>query len=144
MATTKKHEGGCFCGKIRYYVDGDPITFFICHCRNCQKYTGTAFASNAFFPIERLHITKGEHDLKYHEDNSTASGHPLRRAFCSECGSLVLGKPANSPDIIFIASGSFDDPLQFPPRKEVHTEGNRRPWIGDIHLQSKSRSKAKL
>jgi hypothetical protein len=56
---------GCLCGRVRYTVTGDPALAGICHCRNCQHYTGSAFETVMGFPADAVNI-QGE--LKTYQD----------------------------------------------------------------------------
>jgi hypothetical protein len=39
-------EGGCACGAVRYRLTAAPLIVHACHCRDCQKTTGSAFVLN--------------------------------------------------------------------------------------------------
>ena len=56
---SKRHEGGCVCGAVRYVTYGDPLRVTVCHCTWCQKRTGTAFAVEPVFNEEQVEITGG-------------------------------------------------------------------------------------
>ncbi|KAL1738780.1 Mss4-like protein [Schizophyllum fasciatum] len=129
------YRGSCLCGGVRYQLTGEPFTHLVCHCINCQKVTGTAFASNVFFHREQLEITKGEAELKEYADLHTQSGKPYRRAFCGLCGSFLLGFPEQNPKIVIAASGSLDEGVQgrWAPTKEFY-DHNKRPWLPKIPI----------
>jgi hypothetical protein len=77
-----KIEGGCLCGKVRYSADAEPTFVGVCHCKNCQKGTGTAFAVVVALPKPQLNV---EGPLKEFGDRGD-SGKTLYRRFCPECG----------------------------------------------------------
>ena len=81
---TVTHEGGCLCGSVRYEVNGEPTWCGACHCRQCQRWTGTAFLIGAYFLDTQVVITSGI--LKQYEFNSDESGRWLRLEFCEKCG----------------------------------------------------------
>jgi hypothetical protein len=83
-----KIAGGCACGAIRYEVSADPIVMFNCHCRDCQKTTGSGYTPVFYAPANAFKITKGT--PKYHETKSEMIGDNTR-GFCSECGSRLFG-----------------------------------------------------
>ena len=76
--------GGCLCGAIRYSIDTQVTGLRACHCRNCQKHSGTAGSVNAVVPTDKFRITKGA--TKKYQDSATQSGRTLSRHFCAECG----------------------------------------------------------
>ncbi|MCB1487858.1 MAG: GFA family protein, partial [Bauldia sp.] len=54
------HEGGCACGALRYRLSSDPMFVHCCHCRDCQRQTGTAFVLNALIETDRIEMLSGE------------------------------------------------------------------------------------
>ena len=73
--------GGCLCGRVRYVATGDPAFSGACHCRNCQRYTGSAFEAFIAMPTASVSTT-GE--LKTFE-HPGGSGRPVYRRFCPNC-----------------------------------------------------------
>jgi hypothetical protein len=114
--------GGCSCGKVRYECNEKPIVQLICHCRDCQQSSGSAYAAVLFVPSDRLRFTKAE--PKYHEVK-TATDRRLQRGFCGECGSPVLGRWPDNPLYQIIQASSLDDPSIFAPSAEV--------WVSRAH-----------
>ncbi len=114
--------GGCMCGAVRYECSAEPIVMGICHCRDCQRATGSAFAAALMVPRSAVTIT-GE--VKYYGVIGD-SGNLVSRGFCPHCGSRLFGTPAN-PDIISIQAGSLDDPSWFKPQAEVYV-ASAQPW----------------
>jgi hypothetical protein len=115
--------GGCACGAIRYQCSAEPIMAVNCHCRDCQRATGTAYASGLFVPGAALRITKG--DPKYHTTTAD-SGNLSSRGFCRECGSPVLANSSGHPMVIIYAS-SLDDPSWHQPTMDVFAS-KAQPW----------------
>lgn len=114
--------GGCMCGAIRYECSAEPIAMGICHCRDCQRATGSAFAAALIVPRSAMTIT-GE--VKYYGVTGD-SGNLVSRGFCPHCGSRLFGTPAN-PDVISIQAGSLDDPSWFKPQAEIYV-ASAQPW----------------
>lgn len=114
--------GGCMCGAIRYECSAEPLAMGICHCRDCQRATGSAFAAALIVPRSAMTIT-GE--VKYHGVTGD-SGNLVSRGFCPRCGSRLFGTPAN-PDVISIQAGSLDDPSWFKPQAEIYV-ASAQPW----------------
>ena len=105
---SKIHEGGCFCGKVRYKTSGTPTWVGACHCRQCQRLTGTAFFMAAYFEEKDVDVTSGE--LKQFEYSSDESGRWHRPEFCVNCGTNVTWTGETTPGERGIAIGTFDDP----------------------------------
>ena len=117
--------GGCSCGAIRYEATSGPRVSYNCHCRECQKFTGTAFMSAFMVPVESFTITKGEPTFY---TVGADSGGQISRGFCKTCGSPVMAKFTSMPDLVAIASGSLDDPLQHKPALDMYTS-MALPWV---------------
>ena len=114
------HEGGCLCGFVRYRVIGKPTWSGACHCKQCQRLTGTAFTMSAFFPASQVKITDGE--LKQYEYASDESGRWIRIEFCDTCGTQVLHSAEMSPGEQAVATGTFDDPDWLDIEDQVWTK----------------------
>ncbi len=80
-----KIEGGCLCGAVRYSGEAEPVFAGVCHCRDCQKFTGSAFGAMVVVPKEALTIDGA---LKTFTSLG-GSGKPILRHFCPECGSSI-------------------------------------------------------
>ena len=52
-----KLDGRCLCGAVSYTCDADPMFCAICHCKNCQRQSGTAFSIVVAVPADQLHIS---------------------------------------------------------------------------------------
>jgi hypothetical protein len=114
--------GGCVCGAIRYEVNAEPIMMFNCHCRDCQRTTGSAFTPVVYVPANAFKITKGS--PHYYSTQSEMAGHN-KRGFCPECGSRLFGGASETGQ--GIAASSLDDPSLFKP--QVHMwASDAQPW----------------
>jgi hypothetical protein len=87
-----------------------------CHCRDCQRGSGGAYASALVVPTSALRLLKGA--PKYHSVKA-GSGHMTSRGFCPECGSPVLAKIAEEPNMMVIQAASLDDPSWHKPAMDV-------------------------
>ncbi|MBF2009498.1 GFA family protein [Chlorogloeopsis fritschii PCC 9212] len=119
---TIKFTGGCLCGAVRYECSAEPIAMGNCHCRDCQRATGTAYASGLLVPQSAVTIT-GE--VKYYEVIGD-SGNIVGRGFCPNCGSRLFSKPP-IPEFMGIMAGSLDDPSWFRPTMDIYT-ASAQPW----------------
>lgn len=115
-----KFTGGCLCGAIRFEVINKPYFTAYCHCRMCQKMSGSILTSWADFNEKEFRCTSGE--IKYYKSSQYAE-----RGFCNDCGSTLIQRPLES-DGIFVATGSFDQPEKFPMREHCGTE-SQIPWL---------------
>lgn len=119
-------EGGCACGAVRYRCDAEPIGMLKCHCRDCQRISGSPHVCAILIPRAAFHFTKGQ--PKYF-CTSSADGGQHQRGFCANCGSRLTGgePPDHSNDFIGITAGSLDDASWFKPGMELWLS-DAQPW----------------
>jgi hypothetical protein len=119
----QKLSGGCACGTIRYETEADPIVMLNCHCRDCQKASGSAYA--AFFVVPKAAVSvTGE--PRYHKVVGSG-GKAVERGFCPSCGSQVLAKLERMPDVLGLQAGSLDDPARYKPAMDIFAN-SAQPW----------------
>lgn len=109
-----KREGGCQCGRVRYRVEAEPYLLVACHCKECQRQSGSAFGMSLIVPQDGV-VFAGE--LKMFE-RSSESGRPLRCFFCPECGTRIYHQPSYAP-VVNIRAGTLDDTSALEPK--MHT-----------------------
>lgn len=117
-------SGGCICGAVRYEVSAEPMMSAICYCRDCQRSTGSAFASVLVVPKAAFKLTKGE--LKHFEVTGD-SGNKVSRGFCANCGAPIISLLNAMPDVVAVKAGSLDDPSKFAPGASVYMS-SAQPW----------------
>lgn len=83
-------SGACFCAKIEYEAEIDEGAVAICHCRDCQVFSGSAFRTSGIVPPERFRFTRGS---PRYFDKQADSGAVRRMAFCGECGTHLCSLP---------------------------------------------------
>jgi hypothetical protein len=115
--------GGCLCGQIRYTASGDPTFAGLCHCRNCQRYTGSAFETVIAFPSSAVSV---QGTLKTYNDTGD-SGKAVYRRFCSNCGSGVVAEAEALAGVTLLLAGTLDDPSGFRPVMEIYCD-SAQPW----------------
>lgn len=108
-------KGGCLCGAVRYRAEADRAGATICHCRDCQKFTGSAFATLLMVPKTAFALTG---PVKTHTGVG-GSGLPVLRHFCAECGSSIAEEPGTRPGMAILFAGTFDDPSVVTPAREI-------------------------
>jgi hypothetical protein len=127
---TTVREASCQCGQLRVRAEGEPVRVSVCHCLDCQKRSGSAFAFQARFPVERV-TREGE------AREWTRAGDESGRAvfsFCPQCGSTVYYRGLGDPEVVAIAVGAFGEPHFPPPHYSVY-ETRKHAWLtisGDI------------
>jgi hypothetical protein len=127
MEIPMKLEGGCLCGAVRYEFLGEPIRPVICHCRDCQRASGSAFHVGVVIPRRGFKITRGEMSMYRIIGDS---GRWIDRNFCPICGSGILHElELRGPEYAVIKSGTLDDPtLVTPPTYEIFVR-SKLPWV---------------
>ena len=123
---TALHQGGCACGAVRYQVQGEPEIAQICHCRYCQRRTGTAFGAVAYFDERNVTFLRGE--LRAYEHHSDETGRWLRMQFCPTCGTTVTHAVEIRPGLRAIAVGTLDDP-EWPTIQRHIWVRSKRSWV---------------
>lgn len=119
-------EGGCDCGRIRYRMETAPLIVHCCHCRWCQRETGTAFALNALIEAERVAHLESQPDII---DTPSQSGKGQRIARCPSCRVALWSNYAGAGPIIrFVRVGTLDAPDVLRPDIHIFT-ASRQPWV---------------
>lgn len=99
--------GRCQCGAVRYEHGGTPTALYVCHCRECQKQSASAFGISVEVTRFGLRITQG---IPSFWTRDTDSGKRLRCAFCPDCGSRLWHEPESGADWLTLKGGSLDQP----------------------------------
>jgi hypothetical protein len=110
--------GRCLCGQIQYAANADPAIIAVCHCKNCQKQTGTAFSVIVGIPKSAISI---QWKLKTFRDIGD-SGQAVERNFCSECGSPIITDVAVMPELTFVKAGTLDDTSWLVPKIHIYCD----------------------
>jgi hypothetical protein len=120
---TTKFAGACLCGAVRYECSAEPVFAGHCHCRDCQKASGSPFTAVMAVLAAAVKITG---NVKYY-DSKAESGRTFSRGFCPECGARLFGKSSGLPDLMMISAGSLDDPSWFRPSMDFYVS-SAQPW----------------
>ena len=107
------HSGSCLCGTVKYEIEGDFESFYLCHCRHCQKDTGSAHAANLFSQSAELTWLAGADAVT----SFMLPGTRHNRSFCKLCGSalpsnqiaglLVVPAGGLGHGGLFVANGTY-------------------------------------
>ena len=109
--------GGCQCGAVRYECDGEPLGTYVCHCRECQRQSASAFGISFTVSPGSIRVTQGTPKFWM---RSAASGRQVRCAFCPDCGSRLWHEP-QSGDYFSIKGGSLDAPIDLSTAIHIWT-----------------------
>ena len=127
--------GGCLCGAVRYTITADPLMTFVCHCRDCQRFTGSAFATMVVLPKESVTFIGTMKAFT----SIGGSGEPILRHFCPECGSSIAEEAGIAPGRVVLNVGTFDEPKSVAPARENFCD-DALPWVhltGDMQRFAK-------
>jgi len=112
-----KLEGGCYCGKVRYVAEGEPMMKAQCHCRECQYISGGSPNMFMLMPLDGFSFTKGTPRKFTRSDLERA----VTREFCGECGTHLLTRRSGLAAAI-VKVGTLDDPAVFgSPQMAIYT-----------------------
>ena len=122
---TEKMTGGCFCGAVRFEVEGPEKFACFCHCHSCQHAAGAPVVAWATYARETFHVTSGE----LHTYSSSPG---VTRGICAACGTLISYEHADRPGEIDLTLNSLDNPAAPVLKAHIWTE-DKAPWlaIGD-------------
>jgi hypothetical protein len=118
-------DGGCACSSVRYRLQSDPMFVNCCHCRECQRQTGSGFVINAVIETAHIELLAGAPEPV---QVPTGSGRPHDIYRCPTCRVAVWSDYGRRPPIRFVRVGTLDDPTTLPPMAHVFT-GTKLPWI---------------
>lgn len=116
--------GSCLCGAVKYQIASPPKVVSHCHCGQCRKSHGAAFASYGNVLRADLELTHGAECIKAFESSDSVLRH-----FCPECGSSMFWSSTQGPyaDWISIAVGTLDTPLACAKQKHIYV-ASKAPW----------------
>jgi hypothetical protein len=118
-------QGGCDCGGVRYRLNASPIIVGCCHCRWCQRETGSGFVINAIIETSNLEVT-GQTVLA---DTPSASGKGQKIARCPKCHVALWSHYAGrGTALAFVRAGTLDDPSAVTPEVHIFTS-TKLPWV---------------
>jgi hypothetical protein len=119
-------EGGCTCRNVRYRMATRPLFVHCCHCRWCQRETGTAFALNALIESDRVEVLHGD---PVTIDTPSNSGRGQKIVRCPECHVALWSHYAGAGNaLMFVRVGTLDEPDRLPPDIHIFTV-SKQPWV---------------
>ncbi len=118
-------EGGCACGAVRYRLGSAPLFVHCCHCLDCQRQTGSAFALNALIETDRVELLTGAPEPTH---VPTDSGRPHRIFRCAKCQTAVWSEYGGVAALRFVRVGTLDRPSALSPDVHIYTR-SKQPWV---------------
>ena len=126
-----KTRGSCFCGAIAYEAEIDEQRIGVCHCRDCQIFSGSAFRTAAALSPADFEITKGSPKTF---DKTADSGNVRRMVFCGDCGTHICSlppDPATEGAFVSLRIATCDDFARLKPRGELFCR-SKVSWLPAI------------
>ncbi len=122
----EKSNGSCLCGKVSFEILGEFESFFLCHCKYCQKDTGSAHAANLFSQNAEIKWLKGKEEVKTFNLPSTRH----IKSFCKECGS-ALPTEQKEEKLLVVPAGSLDSEISIRPKAHIFCS-SEPSWSKDL------------
>jgi hypothetical protein len=117
--------GGCSCSAVRYTLKSGPMFVHCCHCKDCQRQTGSAFVLNALIEADRVELQSGAPEGV---TMPTDSGRPHDIFRCPKCKIAVWSTYGGRPQIRFVRVGTLDEPSALQPDVHIYTR-SKLPWV---------------
>jgi hypothetical protein len=117
-------SGSCSCGAVRYALSSAPMFVHCCHCRDCQRQTGSAFVLNALIEAGRMEVA-GE-TAAFPQPTDSGRPHIIHR--CAPCGTALWSTYGGREAIRFVRVGTLADPSACPPSVHIYTR-SKLPWV---------------
>jgi hypothetical protein len=121
MAETSTMRGGCACGNVRFEAEIDDDEAYLCHCRMCQRATGSVSIAFKNVPQAKMRWLGGP---DWYDSSPIA-----RRPYCGQCGTSLGFQFKEGSENLDLTVASFDDPSRFKPKHHFGAESMHRAWI---------------
>ncbi len=119
--------GGCACGEVRYRLAADALIVHACHCRDCQRITGSAFVINIWIEKAFVELTGAAAPKSFRLAGGTGQAHDV--FFCGRCGTYVWSDYHGAPnDAYFVRAGTLDHPESVTPDVHIFTR-SKLAWL---------------
>jgi hypothetical protein len=122
-------HGRCHCGAVQWEAEVDPDAASICHCTDCQSFSGAPFRASVPAKAENFRITKGE-PRRYVK--TADNGNRRAQGFCGDCGSPLYSTQAENPQAYLLRLGTLDERAEITPKRRIW-RNSALPWAEDIH-----------
>lgn len=118
-------SGGCQCGHVRYEVRAEPLTVYVCHCTECQRQSGSAFAMSMIVPRPALIFVAG---TLARWSRTTERGNVLDGGFCAACGTRLVHYPSVNEQVAVLKPGTLDDTRWLSPVGHIWVR-SAQDWV---------------
>jgi len=115
------HQGSCLCGAVRFEVTGELGGIQLCHCSQCRRASGAAFAANLPVKAENFRLVAGE-------PKAYESSPGKQRLFCGDCGSPIISRTDTVPDMVRVRAGLLAEPVEAKAVFRFHVSSNAS-WL---------------
>jgi len=124
-----KITGQCHCGAVSFTATVDPQRVLLCHCADCQAFSGAPFRAVLPTPVEQVQLKgQAKHYVKVAE-----SGNRRAQAFCPECGTqLYATEGEGPPKVLNLRLGCIEQRGELPPMEQIWGD-SALPWIHDLN-----------
>jgi hypothetical protein len=119
------YRGTCLCGRIEFELLADPLTFYVCHCTDCQRRTGGAALPVMWVRRRDIRVVSGEPVLHVFD---LRNGKQRRSRLCAQCDTRLWAEPADKPDIAILRPGTLLDQSTFEPIAHLYVR-SKQPWF---------------
>ena len=109
----ERQEGQCRCGAVRFAAEGRPLVTIACHCRGCQRMTGSAYSLSSVYPSGQFQVTQGEPVLG-------GLKKAIQHFFCPSCMSWMFTRPEGMDEFVNVRSTMFDNPEAHRPYVDTY------------------------
>ena len=121
---TTAFSGRCVCGTIRYVSASEPVAMLNCHCIDCQRSSGSPFASGVVVRVSDIEIAGTPKTFSVRG----SSGGLTTRSFCANCGTPLFTRGEAVPEFMSIRFPTLDNPSDFQPMLDIWTS-SAQPWV---------------
>ena len=123
-----KVDGRCHCGRIVFTAEVDPETASICHCMDCQRFSGAPFRTSVPARVEDFLLVSGAPKIYV---KTAESGRRRAQAFCGECGTPIYASAAENPTVLNLRLGAVQQRAEIAPRRQIWCS-SALPWALDV------------
>lgn len=118
------YRARCACGGLKAEAKAEPYAVIVCHCRDCQRRSGSAFGAGVYFSKEAVELPEGARIY----ERAAPEGRMIVNHFCRECGTTLFWTSDLHSEGVAIALGGFEDPSKFTPGRSVW-EQSKADWV---------------
>jgi len=115
-------NGFCECRRVKFEVDGDIEDFCHCHCSQCRRLHGAAYATFAGVSRANFRYVDGQDDISNY---ASSEGH--NRVFCSHCGSNIMVEVDTAPNAYYLSMSAIESDPPLPKGYHIYV-GSKAPW----------------